>query len=114
MDVLQMCGFTEKAQTKLEQHYHNHFDFIKNVDVHLECTDATTPIGFGFSVDVAALPLQYLNLAGCGQVTDAGLIHISSLPLKCLDITYCAKITQFGVQHIKSKNPSIDLKSCVR
>ena len=52
-EFLQMCGFTEKAQTELEQHYHDHFDFIRNVDVHLECSDAITPIGFGFSVDVA-------------------------------------------------------------
>ncbi len=45
--------------------------------------------------------LQTLNLRGCDNITDAGLLHIAELQqLQTLNLGGCDKITDAGLQHL--------------
>lgn len=44
----------------------------------------------------SSLPLKYLNLQHCYQVTDIGLAHLSSLPLQYLNLEHCEQVTDAG------------------
>ena len=47
--------------------------------------------------------LERLNLAGCGQLTDAGLAHLQSLTkLKQLNLSKCFELTDDGLVLLKS------------
>ena len=47
--------------------------------------------------------LQFLNIAGCHDITDAGITAVArGLPqLQSLDISYCGKITAEGGENAK-------------
>jgi hypothetical protein len=63
-----------------------------------------------------ALP-WYLNLAGCGQVTDAGLGSLTALAgLRSLTLRSCGQVTDAGLAHLTALSGLrfLDLAFCVR
>jgi hypothetical protein len=53
------------------------------------------------------MPLQSLDLGGCKNLTDAGLVYLQGMPLQSLNLMGCRKLTDTGIASFKN-NPKLD------
>eukprot|EP00457_Paulinella_chromatophora_P012589 gb/GEZN01012808.1/.p1 GENE.gb/GEZN01012808.1/~~gb/GEZN01012808.1/.p1 ORF type:complete len:266 (+),score=28.99 gb/GEZN01012808.1/:42-839(+) len=61
-----------------------------------------------------SLPLQHLRLHFCRSITDDGLAHLAQLPLQHLDLDSCRRVTAKGLAHLTSLPlRHLSLYSCV-